>query len=106
MEIYPNIETEENFNHFEARTILRKEKDGIWYDWKHIQTLYRGDDNPIDLTDKLEAIIRMHKEVYNTLHLGIVDLSLVNSQGEPFFNESKNQQSESKRLSSLILGRK
>lgn len=76
-------------------TILRKEKDGVWYDWI-IQETYSKDNMEY-------ALKRINKFAYYTIILGEVNPELVAAQGYNIFQKCENQQSEKERLTKLII---
>jgi len=88
---------------FELRTKLRKEKDGKWYDWVHIENYKKHNDVEFTCEDKIKLINRFHSQVYNTIVLGKIDTKHKNSFGESFFIESEKQYSEEERLKQLLM---
>jgi hypothetical protein len=101
--IYPMIEVIDTNINFELRTTLRKEKDGKWYDWVHIDNYKKNDDVKFTCKDKINLINRFHSQVYNTIVLGKIDTKHANAQGESLFRESEKQQSEEDRLKQLLM---
>lgn len=90
--IYPNVlDTGSMF-----RTVLRKEKDGIWYDW-HVIEHYTQD-------SKETALAKVHRNVYFSLVLGEISPDLMASSGRyPVFPKSVSQISEADRLKEQII---
>lgn len=101
--IYPLIEVIDTNLNIELRTTLRKEKDGIWYDWLHIENYKKHDDVEFTCEDKVKLINRFHSQVYNTIVLGVVNTEHSNMYGESLFRESEKQHSEQDRLKELLM---
>lgn len=76
-------------------TFLRKEKDGVWYDCI-IQEFYS--EGAMEY-----AIQRLHKNAYYTIILGDINPELKAVQGYSIFRKCENQQSETERLTKLII---
>jgi hypothetical protein len=101
--IYPMIEVIDTNVSFELRTTLRKEKDGKWYDWVHIDRHKKYDDIEFTCEDKIKSINRFHSQVYNTIVLGQLNTEQKNMYGESLFQESERQHSEEERLKQLLM---
>lgn len=101
--IYPMIEVIDTNVNFELRTTLRKEKDGKWYDWVHIENYKKHDDVDFTCKDKINLINRFHSYVYNTIVLGKIDTKRKNVYGGSLFRESKRQHSEEERLKQQLM---
>lgn len=75
-------------------TIVRKEKDGVWYDWV-IKESYLEEYKQVHLQ-------RLHRNAYYTIVLGEVSPDLKAAQGYNMFSKCENQQLEKERLTKLI----
>ena len=101
MKIYPEIEIEEYKNFLQIQTILRKEHNGVWYDWVFSKNYSKNNQYRnlrFTCDDKITLIQRFHNEVYYALILGIVDFHLLDEFGNKIYKKSESQQSEIDRL--------
>lgn len=101
--IYPTIKVTEKEKSIKFETILRKNKNGIWYKWLFIKSV---EFSPLATNFeylKRQALDCFHREVYFTNILGIVDLNGLNSSGEQLFEKDSSQISEAERLQKLLL---
>ena len=74
---YPEIEINEYTDKWELKTVLRKEKDGIWYDWEFTRTVY----GKYLIEDLVDPVNELHKEVYKAIIMGVVNTELVDKDG-------------------------
>jgi hypothetical protein len=89
---YPNVQIIDTPQEVGLRTVLRKEHEGVWYLWPVVRTW-----SPKEGLSSFEQINRFHREVYHALILGKYTAS-IGADGNPFFQEATNQQSEYQRL--------
>ena len=94
---YPEIEIDEYTDRWELKTVLRKEKDGVWYDWKFTRTVH----GKHLIEDLVDPVNELHKEVYNVIIMGVVNTELVDRNGQEILQKSEIQFSEQQRLIAL-----
>ena len=98
--IYPSVDIHEGGNIIQIGTILRKEKDGIWYEHK-IYMYYEFHD--VDCDRKISALSSFHKAVYQDIILGVVNTSAIDRNGEAVYSKSEEQISEADRLIQMMV---
>ena len=91
--IYPDVKISETHNGITISTTVRKQHQGKWYKWRHLQMAYSTDD-----LYKRKMLARLHEAVYQTIILGKIDPSLMAYDNEPIFIEDTDQRSEEERL--------
>jgi hypothetical protein len=96
--IYPKIEMYEIGNMFVVRTFLRKEKNGVWFDWFHMEAREKVDNQDFSYEDKVNLINALHSSVYHTL----IIKDLPDNVPTHFFSVSRLQVSEKDRLLNKI----
>lgn len=74
MNIYPSLEIDQEAGEVIIRTAVRKEHKKKWYLWHIVSRNLIADRNPVQVL--LESLERLHKEAYNVILVGKVDLSL------------------------------
>jgi hypothetical protein len=92
--IYPEIEIIESEAITKMTTAIRKEYKGKWYLWEMITSYRNG--------NKAKMLRSFHKEAYFIIISGVIDLTLTDANGQPYYKEDENQISEIDRVRSLI----
>jgi len=97
---YPTIAMTELHQIIEVGTFVRLEHKGIWYDVKVRKTHEYSTTSPVDMNKvRAELLEVFHKEVYFAQKLYIIDLTLLDKEGEYLHTPSKwCQTSEQDRL--------
>jgi len=96
---YPSVsfihKVRDRFSYLLLKTTLRVKYKDIWYNQFFMQEATVEHDIPKVLQDLNHLL---HQDIYLHMHLGNIDLNLVDSHGMPIYKISDTQESEEERL--------
>jgi len=99
---YPEVHTSVEGLDLVFSTVLRKECDGVWYQWPVSYTLVLSRHQTIVSGHYVDGLRKLGEQVYFAQVCGKVDTNVLDPQGRPLFTIDPLQIPESERIANLL----